>query len=297
MDEKIKFGFCLPIRIDAAADFCINLSVSAEKLGFDSVWASDHIVVPTGRVGRFSKVFYDPFVLLSAIASRTKKIKTGLSVLIAPYRNPLVAAKAVSTLDVISGGRTVLGVGAGWMKEEFDMLGADFEKRGAFTDELMDVCRELWANESPSFNGVFSEFSDIAFHPKPVSGGNLPIYVGGNGEKSMRRAAERGDGWQPTGISPEQYAVKSGVVRRIMNERGRAENDFVFSVRNRVSFGGGENDGSLYTFSGSSKDIVSEVKKFADCGVRLVLFDPEAATVDEIAEITERLSSEVMVRF
>jgi len=183
------------------------------------------------------------------------------------------------------------------MKEEFEMLGADFEKRGAFTDEFMDVCRELWGDNSPRFKGEFSEFSDIAFYPKPFSGENLPIYVGGNGEKSMRRAAERGNGWQPTGISPEQYAEKSDIVKRIMDERGRVENNFVFSVRTRVSFGERGDDGSLYAFSGSSDDIVCEVEKFVDSGVRLFLFDPEAETVDEIAEIVERLSAEVMGRF
>ena len=207
------------------------------------------------------------------------------------------AAKAVSTLDVISDGRVILGVGAGWMKEEFEMLGADFERRGEFTDEFMDVCRELWGADSPSFKGEFLEFSDIAFYPKPVSGKNLSIHVGGNGRKSMLRAAERGNGWQPTGISPEQYACKSAVIKKIMNERGRVENGFVFSVRNRVSFGRRKKSGSLYTFSGNPDDLSREVERFAAAGVRLVLFDPEAGTPDEIVKIAERLSAEIIGRF
>ena len=293
MSKNIKFGLCLPIRIDTDAGFCVDLAVRAEALGFDSVWASDHTVIPSSRVGRFSRVFHDPFVLLSAAAVRTTSIKVGLSVLIAPYRNPLIAAKSVATLDEVSKGRALLGVGAGWMKREFDILGAEFERRGAYTDEAIDVFRELWGSDTPEFSGEFTEFSDIAFYPKPVSGGKLPIYVGGNGEKSAARAAQKGDGWQPTGISPAGYAEKSAFIKNAVKGRG----DFVFSVRNRVSFGSESAKGSMYTFSGDADNVCREVEKFSESGVTLVLFDPEADTTEGITEIVETLGSSVLPRF
>lgn len=288
----MRFGICLPIRIDTEADFCIKLAVRAEDLNFDSVWVSDHTVISSRRVGRFSRVFHDPFVLLSAIASHTERISTGISVLVAPHRNPLMAAKAFATLDEISGGRVVAGVGAGWMEEEFRMLGAEFERRGALTDEFIDVCREVWGSESPEFKGRFCSFSDIAFYPKPVRGAALPIYVGGNGERSMRRAAVRGDGWQPTGISPAQYAERSAPVKQMAGER-----DLVFSVRNRVSFGERKQSRTLYSFSGSAAGIREQVEEFSEAGVNLILFDPEAPTQEGVLETVERLASDVISGF
>ena len=125
----MKYGICLPIRRDCSIEFNINMAKRAEELGFDSVWVSDHVVIPNKAIGSFSKVFYDPFILLAAIASVTKSIRIGTSVIILPYRNPVVVAKMAATLDVLSEGRLIMGIAPGWLKEEFETLNADFKNR------------------------------------------------------------------------------------------------------------------------------------------------------------------------
>ena len=133
------FGICLPIRRDTSLEFNIDLALKCEQLGFDSVWVSDHVVVPNDQVGRFTKYFYDPFVLLSAIAAKTQKIKVGSSLIILPYRNPLVTAKMISTLDVLSSGRVIFGVATGWLKEEFDSLDVPLKKE---VKEQMSILKQ-----------------------------------------------------------------------------------------------------------------------------------------------------------
>ena len=239
----MKFGLCLPIRRDCSIEFNIELAIKAEALGFDSVWVSDHVVIPDKAAGSFSKVFYDPFILLAAIASSTESIKLGTSVIILPYRNPVVVAKMTATLDMLSHGRLIVGVAPGWLKEEFDCLNADFKNRGEITNEYINVIRELWGNDSPEYKGKYVKFSGISFYPKPYENRMPEILVGGSSKPARRRAVELASGWQPTWLSPEEYTEAVTELKKTAEEKNVNLDDFRFSVRNRIRL---EEHGSNY---------------------------------------------------
>ena len=295
----MNFGLCLPIRRDCSIEFNINLAKKAEELGFDSVWVSDHVVVPNKTIGSFSKVFYDPFVLLAAIASDTESIKLGTSVIILPYRNPVVVAKMVATIDMLSEGRFILGIAPGWLKEEFESLNADFDNRGEITDEYIKSIVELWANDNPEFNGKYVNFSDISFYPKPYNKRIPEIWVGGSSKRARKRALELATGWQPTWISPEDYSKNKEEFQKSAGEIGVDLSNFSFSVRNRIRIetpgntADTTNDPS-YMFRGTMDQIKIEVEKFAECGAEYVVFDPEAESDSDTYKLLEIISENLI---
>ena len=181
--------------------------------------------MPDRMKGNFSSVFYDPFVLLTAISERTSKIGLGTSVIVLPYRNPVVVAKMLSTLDVLSEGRVIFGVATGWLKEEFDALNVDFKNRGKITDEYIQAITELWQSETPVYNGDFVSFSEIDFYPKPHNNRIPEIWVGGGSKFAVSRALKYGSGWQPTWVSPADFlelkscveGTESALIKKILN--------------------------------------------------------------------------------
>ncbi len=295
----MKYGICLPIRRDCSIEFNIELAVKAEALGFDSVWVSDHVVIPDKTAGSFSTVFYDPFILLSAIAASTGSVKLGTSVIILPYRNPVVVAKMAATLDVLSGGRFVMGVAPGWLKEEFESLNADFNSRGEITDEYIEVIRELWGNDSPRFSGKYVNFSDISFYPKPFNNRMPEILVGGNSKPAKRRAVELASGWQPTWVNPEEYSEAVAEMKKTAEEINLDLSNFMFSVRNRIRLeepGINYDSGSdpSYMFRGTIEDIKNEVDKFSESGAQYIVFDPEAESDEDTLKLIETVSEEII---
>lgn len=292
----MKFGVCLPIRRDTSLDFNIELAVRAEELGFDSVWASDHVAVPLSQSGRFTKYFYDPFVLLSAIAAKTSEISIGTSLLILPYRNPVVVANMVSCLDIMSKGRVVFGVATGWLKDEFDILGVPFEKRGKRTNEYIEIMKELWVSEQPEYSGSYFRFSDLEFYPKPFQKPHPELWVGGNSSFAMERALKYGTGWQPTWVTPAE--LKSVIAD--MNSRMSAEkaDNFVYSVRNRTVITP-EKDKNLPEcyFSGTVSDIANSIRDYQESGVGHILFDPETGNDEDTFQLLETISKEIIPGF
>ena len=151
----MKLGITVPnYGKFADRESILVISTAAEKLGYDSLWVSDHVVLPTDHKG-FGNVFYDPLVSLSYIAQKTDRIKLGTSVMVLPYRNPVVLAKQISTIDVLSGGRVIIGIGSGWLREEFETLGVNYSERGKITDEYLEIIQELYTKELPEFNGRY----------------------------------------------------------------------------------------------------------------------------------------------
>ena len=295
----MKFGLCLPIRRDCSLQFNIDLAISAEKHGFDSVWVSDHIVMPKKMNNSFSSVFYDPMVLLTAIAANTEKIKLGTSVIILPYRHPVVLAKMISTLDQYSAGRVIFGIATGWLKEEFEVLNADFNNRGKVTNEYIEAITELWSKDNPVFSGEFVSFSDIDFYPKPFDGRLPEIWVGGSSRFAVERAIKHANGWQPTWVSPEDYKKLRMKLIETASEMNIDTSNFTFSVRNRVSISGGPGDkeSNVYMFQGSMDDIRSQVESFVSSGVEYIVFDPETGSDSETLEMVEKLSESVLKDF
>ena len=303
----MKFGICLPIRLDADAQSNIEIAKAAEEMGFDSVWASDHVVIPAGRTGMFSEYFYDPFILLTYIAAETSKILIGTSVIILPYRNPVVTAKTASTLDLVSGGRLIFGVGPGWLREEFEALGVQFDMRGRMTDEYIKAIRTLWEEDRPEYEGEFCSFSGIKFYPKPLQKPRPPIWIGGSSGRALRRAALLGDGWQPTWASPADVGEGITAIKSIADEAGRDPADLTFSVRNRLKIlksdagGKGSNDQRpnepSFSLRGNAGEIADYIAQYGELGVSHIVFDPDADDLKEIFYMMEAVSKKIMPVF
>ena len=302
----MKFGIALPIRRDFELDVHIDMAKKAEELGFDSVWVSDHVVVPDRYVGRFSKVFYDPFILLSAIAAQTRKVKLGTSVIILPYRNPIIVAKMIATLDILSEGRVIFGVGTGWMREEFDTLGVPHSERGRRTDEYIRIFKELWEKDEPRFEGEFFQFSNIKFYPKPFQKPHPPTWTGGGGKRAIKRAVQFGNGWHPTWVSPEDMEREITYLTNLAKNSGRELKDFVYSVRNRLRIFDSSDDvperteaGERPPFSlcGTAKEIKNHIKRYEEVGVSHLVVDVIAESDKRMFDMMERFAEEIMPGF
>ena len=207
-----------------------ELLQAGEEAGFDSAWTVEHTILPGGHVsrypysedgkiagGRLDFPLPDPLIWMSFLASRTSSIKLGTAVLILPQHSPVVAAKQIATLDAMSGGRVLLGIGVGWLREEFEMIGADFETRAARTDEYVHALRALWEQEAPSFQGDFVSFKEAYCRPQPAQG-TVPIIIGGHSPAAARRAGRLGDGFFP---AREISSDLLDIVYRTAEENGR----------------------------------------------------------------------------
>jgi probable F420-dependent oxidoreductase len=184
----------------------IDLAVAAEELGFASVWVAEHLVnnaYVRSRIGE--RPYHHPLAILACVSGRTQRIQLGTSVLVLPFHHPFDMAKYVATLDQLSKGRVIMGVGVGNVPEEFEAMGLAWNRRGAVTDESIDVLRALWTRESADHSGKVWAFKDVHTSPKPYEDRRLPIWVGGMSDAALRRVARAGDGWQPIGISPEEF--------------------------------------------------------------------------------------------
>lgn len=267
----MKIGIALPIFGKyAGREEIMEAALAAEALGYDSIWVSDHVVVPDSH-NVFGDVFFDPLISLGFIASATSRIELGTSVIVLPYRNPLVLAKSVSSLDALSGGRVVLGVGSGWLKGEFDALGVDFARRGQMTDEYIEIMKELWTSDSPSHEGEYFSFTGIRFEPKPVRKPHPPVWVGGESRRSIERAVTHGDGWHPVGLGPGELAAKAREVRSLLPDEKRES--FVISLRRNVEINEGREFGPEETLRGTPGKIRDGIEAYREAGVdHLILY-------------------------
>lgn len=295
----MKYGICLPIRRDTSLEFNIELAKTAEELGFDSVWASDHVVIPDSVSDRFTRVFYDPVVTLAAIASVTDRIRIGTSVIILPYRNPVILAKSLSTLDLLSGGRLIFGIAPGWLEEEFEALGIDYKKRQSLTDEYVKSIIELWSKEKPAFRGKTVNFENISFYPKPAQKPYPEIWIGGSGSNALRRVAEYGNAWHPTWLDPAETGSKIGIIREHISGNGRDKSKLTFSIRNRIDLrpDSGRNGVNVFTFGKTPEEVIPQVNEFRSAGVDYIVFDPVAESDSENIEIARIISEEIMRSF
>lgn len=209
----MKFGITgVNAGMGIVPSYAAGVARAAEELGFESLWTVEHVVVPAGYDSQYpySKTgkmpggedvpIPDPMIWLSYIAAVTERINLGTAIIILPQRNPVVFAKACATLDQLSGGRMLLGVGIGWLREEFDAIGVPFDERGARTEEFVGAMRALWTQQEPSYSGRFVSFDRAKMFPKPAQAAGIPVIVGGHTEAAARRAGRIGDGFFPWGI-------------------------------------------------------------------------------------------------
>ena len=218
----MKVGVWIPSVRRMASRNTIRASIlQAERLGYDSLWTIDHVISPVANAEQFG-LLYDPLIVMALAAGITERIQIGVSVLVLPYRHGVLTAKMVASLDDLSGGRIILGVGAGWNAEESRILGLPFEERGPMTDEYIKIMRELWTNPSAQFDGAYTSFSDVEFRPLPAQQGGPPIWVGGSSRAALRRTAEHGDAWHPINRTPAQLRVGKADILKLCERFGRA---------------------------------------------------------------------------
>ncbi|HEY8516517.1 MAG TPA: LLM class F420-dependent oxidoreductase [Candidatus Binatia bacterium] len=244
----------------------VPVAKRAEELGFESVWVAEHLVFPTRFASRYpytadgvppiqpSTPLLDPLLVLAQVAAVTSRIRLGTNVYLPALRHPLHVARLGTTLDVLSGGRLSLGIGVGWLEEEFRAVGVDFARRGALTRECVAALRCLWSEDEPEFHGRTWSFGPVKFEPKPVQKPHPPLLLGGESEAALRRAAQIGDGWYGVRHTPESAAAVVGRLRALREEAGRSALPFEITV--------GPSADSL------DRDVIA---RFADAGVdRLV---------------------------
>jgi probable F420-dependent oxidoreductase len=196
---------------------------AAEAAGFAWVSCSDHPCIPVSRGQAMGPTWFDAGSTLAFVAGVTTRIRLMPHVLVLPYRHPLVVAKQYGTLDMLSGGRVILGVGSGHLKAEFATLGADYEHRGKVTDEYMRALAAAWGHDVAEFDGEFVSFREMMVWPRPVQKPRPPFWVGGNSNAAVKRAARFGDGWVPWELAPEDFASKAANARHLRHDAGRSE--------------------------------------------------------------------------
>jgi probable F420-dependent oxidoreductase len=285
----MRFGIWLPTcRHLATPGIIRDAAVRAEALGYDSVWVSDHVVVPRANVANFGTTIFDPLITLGVVAGSTTRVRLGTTVLIVPYRQAVVTAKMVSSLDALSGGRVVLGVGAGWVAAESAMLGVPFAERGPMTDEYLRAMQELWTSPSPSFAGKYVRFDDLHFEPRPIQKPHPPIWVGGHSKAALRRAVELGAAWHPINRTPEELRAGVAELARLSRDRGRATPP-TLTLRNdvRILRPGESAPPSAHAgrvVAGEPAALVDQIAELAACGVEELVLELLAADGRELDE-------------
>jgi probable F420-dependent oxidoreductase len=229
----MQFGVHLPSNHgwDHIEDL-LDLARLSEELGYESVWASQHVFHAGYLADRLGeRPYYAPLPLLAAVAAATTRVRLGTSVLVLPFHHPVMLAKELATLDVVSGGRLTVGVGVGVIREEFDALGVDYDSRGALTDEALQVFKVLWTTKRPAFTGRFHRFAGLDFSPAPVQHPHPPVWIGGSSRAAMRRVAMFGDGWHLFRRPAEGLSAAIRRVRDLAEAAGRSGGELVISVR------------------------------------------------------------------
>jgi len=293
----MKFGFIIPHNFGLDdPDDVVNIGIRAEELGFDSVWVNHHVLnvgYIFDRLG--SKPYYDAITVLTWVAAHTTRVRLGTTVLVLPYLNPLVLAKTLATLDVMSRGRLNVGVGVGALKTESDALGSTFETRGRYADESIKIMKELWSSEDPEFEGEFYSFSDVKFSPKPAQKSGIPILVGGASKAAMRRAATLGDGWHPISQSMSDLSKNIQTIRRLADEAGRDSSKITVSVRTELDVTDSPSDGTESAMIGNADQLRATIEQYEELGVTELVLSVSTDDVDRIKRTQDRFTEQVIL--
>lgn len=310
----MNFGFYLPSHGSTARRGpLIEIAQAGERLGYYSMVVGDHIMAP--RVMKSSYPYsvgsgvpwdeggehLEQLTELTFLAAVTERIRLVPSVMIVPYRNPLLAAKILATMDVLSEGRLILGVGVGWMEEEFEALDTPpFAERGAVTNEYLEAIKELWTSDNPTYDGKYIKLSNIEFTPKPVQKPHPPIWVGGQSKPAIRRAVEHGNAWHPVGatpatpLEPEQLASDIEYMHRHAERIGRDPSEVGVAMKAPLYDTEGDAGAERRRFSGAPEQIAQDIQTYADLGVTNLIFDVRGSDLGRILERMAWLSEEVM---
>ena len=301
----MKYGIILPnVGPLAHIDSLACIAQNAERLGYDGVFLSDHIAIPSDlrsaypyrSDGRFplaaSDRILEPVTTLAYLAAVTTRLHLGFSVLVLPYRHPVLNAKMLGTLDVISNGRLILGAGVGWMQEEFAALDSSFDARGAVTDEHIALLKAFWTNPEPNVRGTHYSVAGVGMAPMPVSQPHPPIWTGGISPPALRRAADLADGWHGVRQSPTDVARVAARIGELRSSRGDDMGGFTMSLRAGLditdeSFGGT----SRTPLRGSPDQVAGDLAEYQAAGLDYLVAEPRAATPEQLIEQLERFTT------
>lgn len=310
------FGFALPGRGPLATPEALTkLAERADALRYASVFVTDHVVIPTSysspypysTTGRFTgdwtNGYLEPLAMMGVLVGLTSRVKIGTSVLVVPYRNPVVTAKMLATMDVMSGGRVILGAGVGWMKEEFETLQSPpFAERGKVTDEYLRLMREMWTKEPAEFTGAHYRLPPVSALPKPRQPGGIPIWIGGHTDVALRRAGEMADAWHPIGMRPPamllpaEYAEKVNVIHGWARKAGRDPKAISLSLRVPLELAPKRGKATVSDqpgFRGGAADVIRHIKSYQALGVSHFVFDLAPADLTGQLALMERFAEEV----
>jgi probable F420-dependent oxidoreductase len=302
----MDIGLHLPSAQPAAsAEGILEVARAAERLGFDALWMFDHLFTPTGIESKYpytrdgdypmsaADPFFDPVALFGVLGGATERIKLGSAVLIPAYRHPVVLGKMLASIENFAPGRIILGVGAGWMREEFDAVGIPFDRRGARLVEYIAALRTIWSGEPSSFEGDFYSWTEAGFLPAPTK--PIPIILGGHGDRALERCAKHADGWavvtgKGQGRGIEGAAARIEIVKQHLEAEGRDPTTFHFLYTSALWFSDHPNE--KLPLTGPPDAIAASLKRLGDLGVDMVdlaVFGPASL----IAETAQRFAEDV----
>ncbi|MEZ5853221.1 MAG: LLM class F420-dependent oxidoreductase [Hyphomicrobiaceae bacterium] len=316
----MKFGLSTVTHgIFSSADAYVAVATAAEKAGFDFLSVSDHLVIPANRESHYPYVAggafqaanhghcFDQLSTLAFLAAATSRLRLLASVLVVPHRPAMLTAKMLATIDVLSKGRLIIGAGAGWMKEEFALLAANFPERGKLTDEYLAAFIELWTKDEPAFHGKHVDFKDVIFEPKPMQRPHPPLWIGGESPGAIRRAIRFGTTWYPGNNSqtrpldtPERLAAGIASVKEQCAAAGRDPETLGFTLLVQDHFEWADRkigDGSARRmFTGTSDDMLADAAALSAVGVSHAALRLGGNSIAETVGRIERFGAEVIAR-
>lgn len=273
----------------ASAEGAAAIATNADRCGIESIWSVEHVVIPDGYQSAYpysdsGKIpgaddtdIPDPLIWLAYAAGITKDIRLATGILIVPQRNPVVLAKECATLDKLSNGRFDLGIGVGWLEEEFNALGLPFADRGPRTDDYVAAMRALWTQDKATYDGAFARFDGAIQRPQPVQEGGVPIVVGGHSKAAARRAGRLGDGFFPISASEDELVGLLDLMKQTAADNGR--------------------DGDAITITVGSwsprRDSIDKVKELEDMGIDRLIVAPPTGNIEKLSEAIEQLAEKI----
>ena len=290
-----KIGLCLPYEGSATAQDIVDVAQAAESAGLDSVWVGDHIAFPveftsqnpTMADGKYPYPTDNPrleaLTTLAFVAGATSTIRLAVNACVLPQRNPVVVGKAVATLDYLSGGRVIFGVTLGWLREEFDALGADYGHRRQLLEDGIEILRALWEQDQPSYEGETHSFLPLNMRPKPVQS-PVPVFVGGHSRPALRRAAAVGDGWLASRMTPDRLQEHVGFLQEERKRSPRADQPFTVATTCPAAVGGNNPNVLDLTDGDATRSTLAGLGKAGADVVNMVVVSYDPAETRDAAE-------------
>jgi probable F420-dependent oxidoreductase len=292
----MDFGLALPFGPGASIESVEAAADAAEGLGWDGVWITDHLLVDRADASDYGWIT-EGLATLAYLAARTKRVKLGASVFVVPMRNAVVLAKELATVDALSRGRLIAGVGVGWSEKEFANLGVSdrFHSRGAYTEETIRLWRHLWSGSTEAFDGRFHQFSNFEFGPLPTRGAALPIWIGGRDPRALKRVGRVADAYHSSATPPDKYAERIPIITAAAEAAGRPAPRWTARTRVRLAEKPADLD-RFYAIRGSVDDVVAEIGAWKSIGVDYLVLSFAERDPDGVVKAIERFDREVRPR-